>query len=161
MTAERRGGPEGGLRTVGLSTPARHALRALPFLAAAPGMALDAGRAARGCGLPAAALAKTFQRLAARGLLRSWRGPRGGYRLARLPRKISLAEIVSALNPSGALPARCLLDDRPCRGGAPCMLHRSVAAAEARLLRALSRLTLADLVRGKASCGRAGHKAQR
>ena len=47
-------------------------------------------------GLPHEALAKILQRLAAAGLLMSHHGTKGGYRLAREPRYISVFDVIKA-----------------------------------------------------------------
>lgn len=48
-------------------------------------------------GIPSRYLEQIFQRLRRAGLVRSKRGPGGGYALARLPEQISLREIVEAV----------------------------------------------------------------
>jgi Rrf2 family protein len=49
---------------------------------------------ARQRGLPERFLLKVLKSLAARGILRSVKGPNGGYRLAKTPKEITLLEIV-------------------------------------------------------------------
>ena len=113
---------------------------------------------ARRRGLPEAALSKIFQRLAKRGLLEARRGPGGGYRLARPPAATSLAAVVDALEPSRRRGGRCLIEERPCGGGAVCALHEAGVAAEAKLRGAMSTLTLADLApRRRAPGGKAAN----
>src|SRR5712692_5901414 len=51
----------------------------------------------RATATPETFLSKIFQRLATKGLIRSRRGFRGGFRLARPARRITLREIVEAL----------------------------------------------------------------
>jgi Rrf2 family iron-sulfur cluster assembly transcriptional regulator len=65
-------------------------------------------------------LAKIFQNLTKAGILRSHRGVRGGFSLSRLPRRVSIAEILNAVQ--GDLdPLKCLADGQPCpkRGACP------------------------------------------
>lgn len=145
--------PDNKIRIAGLSTSVRHALQAL---AAMKGQSQRAGDVARRRGLPEAALSKIFQRLAKFGLLESRRGPGGGYRLARSPAETSLAAVADALEPSDRRHGRCLIEDRPCGGGAVCALHAAGVAAEAQLRGAMSSLTLADLApRRRVAAGRA------
>ena len=71
----------------------------------------------RATSIPETFLAKIFQKLASKGLVRSRRGFRGGFRLARPARRITLREIVEALE--GPIRFhRCLdhLRDRSRRG---------------------------------------------
>lgn len=101
---------------------------------------------ARKLGLPAAALSKSFQLLARRGLLEARRGPGGGYRLAVRPETLTLAAVAEALGAGGERRGRCLLGEKACRADAPCLLHETAVAADAGMRRTLERLTLADLV---------------
>lgn len=136
------------LPLIGLAAPVRHALQALAFLAARGGA--GSAQVARALRLPAAALSKSFQRLAKAGLLESRRGPGGGYRLARDPGTTSLAAVARALDLEDSRRGRCLLEEHACRAETPCALHFAALEADARLRRELERLTLADLaaVRG-------------
>lgn len=141
------------IQVVGLAAPVRHALQALGLMAASPGFSLDAAAVARRCGLPAAALSKSLQRLAQRGLLESRRGPGGGYRLARSPERVTLAEVAEALDGADRRRGRCLLEEVPCRGDSPCALHPAAVEADAVMRAALERLTLADIVLGRRPSG--------
>lgn len=140
--------PEPKVRILSLAAPVRHALQALAEMGARPDSVRRVAELARRLGLPAAALSKIFQRLARRGLLDSRRGPNGGYRLTRAPREVSLAAVVDAVDESSRSRGRCLLQDRACDEGVPCVMHRAAVSAEARLRRTLESLTLADLAFG-------------
>ena len=133
------------LSLVGLSQPLRHALQGLAVLAARPGESVELTRIAGIFGLPEAALAKSFQRLARAGVLSSRRGPSGGYRLDRPPREVSLAEVIAALGGSDRRRGRCLLEERDCSPGGACALHAAAVEADEKMRTALSTLTLADL----------------
>ncbi len=56
---------------------------------------------ARRLGLPRRYLEQVMQQLVRAGILRGVRGPRGGYRLARERRRITLGEIVRVLQQNG------------------------------------------------------------
>lgn len=157
MTKTARGGkvPNNGeinpdIQILSLAAPIRHALRGLGYLASRPGENLRAAHVARALRLPSAALSKSFQQLAATGLLESRRGPGGGYRLARPPAKTSLVEVAQALDVQDRRLGHCVLEDRPCRGDAPCVIHHAAKDADADLRRELSRLTLAHLAAAQA-----------
>lgn len=67
-------------------------------------------------GVSAAHLQKVLQRLVHAGLVRSTRGPKGGYALAKSPSSISLGDVFQAIE--GALSmGTCLLDKDRCRMG--------------------------------------------
>ena len=58
----------------------------------------QAGELARLLDLPAAYVAKVLTQLARAGILRSGRGPRGGFRLNRSPDTVALLEIIEAVD---------------------------------------------------------------
>lgn len=57
-------------------------------------------------GLSISYLEQLFARLRRRGLVVGTRGPRGGYRLARPPHSISIADVVSAVEEVGFAPTQ-------------------------------------------------------
>jgi Rrf2 family protein len=61
---------------------------------------IQAGEIARELNLPAAYAAKVLTQLARANVLRSDRGPRGGFRLMRDPEKVDVLEIVEAVDGS-------------------------------------------------------------
>nr|WP_222851144.1 Rrf2 family transcriptional regulator [Phytoactinopolyspora mesophila] len=61
------------------------------------GEAVPTARLAEFYGLPAAYLNKQLQALARAGILSSTTGPRGGFRLARSPEKVTLLDVVTAI----------------------------------------------------------------
>jgi Rrf2 family protein len=63
--------------------------------------------------IPARFLEQIFQDLRRAGLVRSKRGPRGGYQLARPPERIRLGDVVRALDG----PIRALAGEEPARRG--------------------------------------------
>ena len=69
----------------------------LTVLAARPGVVLSAVELAELSGLEAPTVAKVLRPLARAGLVEGFRGAGGGYRLAREPARISLVEIVEAM----------------------------------------------------------------
>ncbi|MEO3807405.1 Rrf2 family transcriptional regulator [Sphaerisporangium sp. B11E5] len=77
-----------------ISARTQYALRAAAELAAAAPGPLPADRIAAAQGIPRRFLDNILLQLRRSGLLRSQRGPEGGYWLARPPDQISLADIV-------------------------------------------------------------------
>jgi Rrf2 family protein len=127
-----------------------HAAVLLGFLA--PDAALPTGRIAEYHGVPAAYLAKHLQAMSRAGLLESVQGPRGGYRLARPPARISMLDVVEAID--GVEPAfRCTEIRR--RGPAarpareyplPCAIHVVMDDADRAWRRELEKVSVADLM---------------
>jgi Rrf2 family protein len=86
--------------------------------------------------------------LKASGLIRSVRGARGGYRLARRPDRITLGQIVEVLE-GGLSLVECVDDPKACKLQADC-LTRPVWRGISRLVKEhLSSLTLQDVLEGK------------
>lgn len=132
-------------RMLRLPKSARYAMLGLVHLAGRHGAGLVlVETAARDLGLPPSFLAKLFQRLTRRGLLRSARGPGGGYALARPPEEISLADVAAAMQDAELERRPCLLEPRGCEGRGLCAIHDDVVEAERRIAAALARVSLAQ-----------------
>ena len=99
----------------------------------------------RATAIPENFLSKIFQRLATKGLLRSRRGFRGGFRLARPARRITLREIVEALQ--GPIEFHRCLDHLRARGrSGRCHLKRVFEKAQRKVSTILEQTTLEDIL---------------
>ena len=99
-------------------------------------------------------LAKIFQKLARKGLVRSTRGKRGGFTLAQEPGEISVADVVRAVEANESL-YDCMDVGRGCRGRTSCLLREVFDQAERQMYSALENTSLADLM----SCGNGDARA--
>ena len=90
--------------------------------------------------------AKVVQRLVHAGLLETERGPKGGIRLARDPKSITMLDVYEAAGGEPLRPHRCLLDPQICAGRA-CALGRLIESENDRLHKTMKHTTLASLVR--------------
>ncbi len=116
-----------------------------------PGGALPAAALAEYHGVSTSYLLKHLQALAGAGLLHSVPGPRGGYRLGRTADKISLLDVVLALE--GAAPAfRCTEirqrgpDPLPSKFYAkPCTVSAAMLKAERAYRDELRKVSIAEL----------------
>ena len=130
-----------------LSRTAEHALRAVLYLAGRRDAGLTpASEVASVLGTPPNYTGKTLRLLARRGLLRSVRGPQGGFALSAEPSAVSVARLVDAVEEAPERAAHCLLGDRPCDARRPCEAHRRWAEVQERTNELLGRTTLADLL---------------
>jgi Rrf2 family protein len=91
-------------------------------------------------------LAKVFQKLARKGLVRSTRGKHGGFKLAREPNEISMAEVVRAVESDKSY-YDCQDKNRCCGGRSDCPVRQAFHEAEKRMFGVLENTSLADLVR--------------
>lgn len=81
-----------------LSKKADYGLIALSYMAAAQRPVVTAREVAERHAIPVELLAKVLQRLVRAGVLTSIQGIHGGYRLARIPEAISVAQVVEAID---------------------------------------------------------------
>jgi Rrf2 family transcriptional regulator, iron-sulfur cluster assembly transcription factor len=129
----------------------QYAIRALSYLAAQPPGKLSGAREiAEAEQIPMPFLWKILQRLAARKLVHSFRGVRGGYELARSPRRITVARILKEMGQEHLL-SRCILGFPRCNHRTPCALHPFWRAQREKLRKGLRATTLADLSRANLS----------
>jgi len=129
-----------------LSQTAEHALRAVLYLGRHEGRGLVSSQEiADALGAPPNYLSKILRMLAKRGILRSLRGPNGGFQLAAAPKHITPAQVVQAVD-DVAVPATCLLGDRLCDPDDPCAVHERWSALSAQVLAPLQSTSIADLL---------------
>jgi len=99
-------------------------------------------------------LAKVMQRLAKAGLVKSRRGPGGGFTLGRHPGRITLLEVYTTVD--GPLDQRtCLLEEPMCTG-ACCLLGDLLADLHHRITSHLASTTLDRVCDGRGGGTRAG-----
>jgi Rrf2 family protein len=130
-----------------ISAKADYATRALLMLTAAGGGPLKGEELAREQGLPQKFLENTLTTLRRAGLLDTQRGAEGGYRLAKPPDQITIADIMRPLDGPlaevrGEKPEETVYD------GAAAHLRDVWVAVRASLRDVLETVTLADIVAG-------------
>ena len=100
--------------------------------------------------IPAPYLEQLFRNLRRAGILRSTRGPKGGFRLARSRKDISIGEIVSAVEKR--MDATRCGGDKNCDAGSRCLAHDLWAELNNKVDKFLLSKSLDDvLVKGKES----------
>ena len=95
-------------------------------------------------GIPAHFLAKILQQLARKGLLRSSKGPTGGFSRRRAAPEISLMDIVSALDGLGDY-EKCASGLAECNDDMPCGMHDAWKALRTRIMEYLEHTSIADI----------------
>jgi len=98
--------------------------------------------------IPEKFLAKIFQSLSKSGIIRSHRGVRGGFTLARDPSEICIKEVLETIQGPYHL-MKCLTDIKACTMGKSdfCPLREILIIAEKRLVSVFDQYTLADLIK--------------
>ena len=128
-----------------LSKKADYALIAMKHLALRGDQGSSSAREiAEQYDIPIELLAKVLQRLVRSGLLASHQGTRGGYQLARVPARISVADVIQAIDGPVAVTA-CSSEEGSCEQYAKCNVRDPLWRLRARILAALDECTIAEL----------------
>jgi FeS assembly SUF system regulator len=129
-----------------LSKKADYALIAMKHLAIRQDTAIasSAREVAEAYGIPLELLAKVLQRLVRARLLLSVQGTRGGYRLARQPQSITVADVIQAVDGPVTITACSPLDHR-CDQFSKCNVRDPLWKIKARILDALTTVSVAEL----------------
>ena len=131
-----------------MSRSAEYALRAVLFIAQRPeGSPHRANELAEVLEVPRNYLQKVLHTLAKHGVLRSVRGPAGGFSLAVLPERLALRTVV---DPFDAGPERrsCLLGRLECSDESPCTAHGQWSSVAEQVGSFFRDTTVADLLSG-------------
>jgi len=144
-----------------LSTKGRYAVMAMADLAKnGSGRAVSLAEIATRQEISLSYLEQLFARLRKGGLVKSVRGPGGGYRLAKEPGETVVADIVLAVDePIRA--TRCAAHGTPrgcMTGGARCITHDLWEDLGAEIHRYLAGVSLADVIEKRTSRARMGRK---
>ena len=128
-----------------LSKKADYALMALKHLATRTDvMSASAREIAEAYDIPVELMAKVLQRLARRGLLVSHQGTHGGYRLAKAPSAISVADIIQAIDGPLTVTA-CSTESENCGQYSKCSVRDPLWRIKDRILSALATCSLAEI----------------
>jgi len=135
-----------------VSEAASLALHSMTFLAGKQNGLVSAHEIAGALNVSEAHLQKVLQRLARTGLVKSTRGPKGGFALGRPRSKITLLEVYETIEGPLAM-SGCLLGSPVC-GGEKCIFGSLLRTVNKRMKDYLAHTTLPEL--GKA--GRRKHR---
>jgi Rrf2 family protein len=128
-----------------------YAIQALTYLAAQPsGRLVGAREMATRLEIPMPFLWKILRKLSEKKLVRSFKGVRGGYELARPARAISVSEVLAAGRGTDQV-GRCVLGLELCDDRDPCPLHDQWKSLRKQIEARFEATTLGDLVRDSKS----------
>ena len=126
-----------------------YALLALASLARQTPAGTSARSLAERLNLPLPVLRNILKQLANRGVLKSTRGTRGGYRLARSPHQITLAQLLEAIEGPMRLARCCSVpegeEEAECRLEESCLIRGNMRRVHASLMQFLDEVTLEQL----------------
>lgn len=133
--------------SLSLSSTAEYALRAMTMLALeSKDGAINARDLAGKTRVPVHYLNKIMNRLVDAGLVTSAKGHGGGFRLARLPSRISYLDILKVMGYNFEA-RQCVFGWDACRNDRPCPMHESWSKANENFVDWARRTTLASLRR--------------
>lgn len=127
-----------------INQTAEYALRAAVWLASRPDQTWSTAQLAAATRVPAGYLSKTLQMLARGGVVESSPGRAGGFRLTRPPERISVLEVINAVEPVQRIKS-CPLGLKSHRKQL-CALHRRLDAVAEAMETAFAQTTLAEIV---------------
>lgn len=131
-----------------LPQTAEYALRAVYFIAEWPdGLPVRVGDIAESLDVPRNYLSKTLHHLVGEGVLRSTRGPLGGFQLAVPADRLSLGDVVRPFVPAEG--RTCVLGRARCSDLTPCAAHFRWKEASEGMRHFFDQTTVADLVNAR------------
>ncbi|WP_018248872.1 RrF2 family transcriptional regulator [Orenia marismortui] len=134
-----------------LSQAADYALRAVLYLAKqGTGVIVDAQTICEEENIPKRFLLKIFRELAQTSIIESYRGKNGGYALAIVPAKITLRDVIEAVD-GPIVVNRCLVDPDECNkiNGSSCRtctIHGALFDVQQTIINRLDEYSFADLL---------------
>ena len=139
------------------SKSSQYTLRALAYIAACGQKRnFSAIEVCKKAAIPEAYTRKTFQALVQGGFLKAISGPGGGYTLTRKPSKITVLDIMEAVEGPEVF-SGCVLGLARCDNANPCSLHQAWVKIKKQMLKELFSKTLKDLAGNlKRSLGKKG-----
>ncbi|MDJ0837479.1 MAG: Rrf2 family transcriptional regulator [Acidobacteriota bacterium] len=128
------------------SPPCEHALRALIFLAGLPEKKpVSADLISEETGVPRQFLSKIMLEMKHHGLVKTIKGPGGGYFLAKSPGEIVVSDVTDVMNRRLKTTTSCILGLEICMDEHPCPLHTQWKKFKQDVELELNSLTLFEL----------------
>lgn len=134
-----------------LASASKYALKIVIYLAKNKENGKIGGkRIAEDLGLAAPFVGKVLQPLAQSGIVKSTKGPHGGFILASEPEAIPLLDVIKIYEGKDAF-KQCILNSCNCntyiqKNGNPCRVHDEISPAREQLLESLNSKTIADFL---------------
>jgi Rrf2 family protein len=128
-----------------LTRKGEYAIRGIVYLASRPvDQVCLLSDIAAAVDVPPTFLAKIFQQFSKIGLVKSYRGTGGGFILGREPERITLLEVVEAVE-GPIIPNRCVINTGECPRDVACNVHPVWVRVQEQVRGILAKVTLRDL----------------
>jgi Rrf2 family protein len=105
-----------------ITREADYAIRCVLYLSEPQGEVIMVDKIAKAKKIPKSFLAKILQKLTKAGIVKSFRGVKGGFQLVKKPQAISLLDVIEAIDGPVAM-NRCAIDKRMCSLSNECSVH--------------------------------------
>jgi Rrf2 family protein len=128
-----------------ITREADYAIRSILYLASQDGLTATVGDISDAQEIPKTFTAKILQKLTKAGLVRSIRGVTGGFTLAREPFRITLLDVIEAVQGPLALNI-CVVDKKSCNRIPHCSVHPVWLEINQAFKRRLSEYTFEKLI---------------
>lgn len=122
-----------------------YAVRALCCIAGKKGAMISAAKLVKELKVPRPFLRKILQTLSKKGLIASYKGIGGGFKIAAMPGKITLAGLIEIFQGPLRL-NECLLKKKECPNKKMCPLKKQICRVERYVISELRSITLASLI---------------
>ncbi|MBL7114386.1 MAG: Rrf2 family transcriptional regulator [Kiritimatiellae bacterium] len=130
-----------------ITREADYAIRTIAYLASQdPDQSVSCTELAEKTDVPYRFLRKIVNKLNAANIIRSVRGRNGGICLQKPAKKISVLEVVNAVDSKGVLFNTCLGDEPGCERYRSCMPHKKLCSLQHEINRRLAGITANQLV---------------
>jgi len=122
-----------------------YALRALCFVARSKDGVVSVSELVDSLKIPKPFLRKSLQLLNKKGVLKSYKGLGGGFKLTRKPRQLFISDLIKIFQGPFKL-NECYLKKRPCPHKKECVLKKKIDSIEKYVISQLNSITLKDLL---------------
>lgn len=142
-----------------LSNSCRYGIRAIIYLSGkrSAGGKIGIKQISSDLDLPSPFLGKILQQLAKQKILKSMKGPHGGFSMLKDPKTISLYDIVTAIDGEDTF-TDCVMHNEPCRcvdrTKSRCPIHDDYAKTRQELIQLFKSKSINDLVMKASDSGR-------
>ncbi|MEW6739929.1 MAG: Rrf2 family transcriptional regulator [Nitrospirota bacterium] len=99
-----------------------YAIRCVLHLSEAPNDVIMVDEIAKAKSIPKSFLSKILQKLAKANIVKSYRGVKGGFQIAKAPREINLLDVIDAIEGPVAM-NRCAVNKKFCSLSSNCTVH--------------------------------------
>ena len=123
-----------------------YAVRATCFIAANENKVISAADMVKALGIPRPFLRKILQTLGRKHIIKSYKGPGGGFKMTASPKKVTLVSIIETFQGPISI-NECFFKKSLCPNRNSCVLKRKIDNIERYVMRELGSITIGELIK--------------